>query len=442
MDAVTGIGTVFGQPDDKTLEQAQNCVIAGSDMTLGATLCADAHVGYSQPIGLAVAYRGLVSISGVGYDIGCGNKAVRTGLKHDDVRADVPRLMQEISRKVSFGMGRKNDEKIDHPVLDAIAKAPVVQQRSLTQLAVDQLGTVGSGNHYVDLGVDENGDVWIAVHFGSRGFGHKTATGFISLAHGNKFSDSAHEGDMMAYPTLLRDDGLLGQAYIEGMQLAGEYAYAGRDIVVDRVLKILGTSSNFEVHNHHNFAWKENHFEEDVWVVRKGCTPAFPGQLGFVGGSMGDISVVLEGVESKLSEQALYTTMHGAGRVMSRGQAAGRVKVRKVWQCSCGREYPVKQFAQGKDGSSPLCPVCHSKMHKHQVEEIKRKGLVDWPAWQQKLTASGIVVIGGGADESPEVYRKLDDVLKAHEGTIAVRHVIKPIGVVMAGADIKDDYKD
>jgi tRNA-splicing ligase RtcB len=435
---MTTIGKVFGNPDEKTLAQAENCVAAGADMTFGSTLCADAHVGYSQPIGLAVAYRGLISISGVGYDIGCGNKAVQTNLKGTDIRADLPRIMQEINAKISFGMGRKNNEKVDHPVLDAVANAAVVEQRTLTQLAVDQLGTVGSGNHYVDLGVDEQDNVWIAVHFGSRGFGHKTATGFISLAHGNRFSDTAHEGDMMAYPTLLRDDGLLGQAYIEAMQLAGAYAYAGRDVVVDKVLQIIGGRCLHQVHNHHNFAWKERHSGEDVWVVRKGCTPAFPGQEGFVGGSMGDISVILEGTDTVESREALYTTMHGAGRVMSRGQAAGRVKITKVWQCqSCKKEHPAKQFS-----NMPLCPVCKQPMVKTQRKEVKRQGLVDWPAWQQKLSASGIVVVGGGADESPEVYRQLQDVLAAHKGTINVRHVIRPIGVVMAGSDVRDDYKD
>jgi tRNA-splicing ligase RtcB (3'-phosphate/5'-hydroxy nucleic acid ligase) len=436
---VETLGKVFGSPDEKTMEQALNCIVAGADMTLGSTLCADAHLGYSQPIGLAVAYRGLISISGVGYDIGCGNKAVRTNLKRSDIQTDLPRIMQEINAKVSFGMGRKNSEKVDHPVLDAVAKAAVVEQRTLTQLAVDQLGTVGSGNHYVDLGVDEQDNVWIAVHFGSRGFGHKTATGFISLAHGNRFSDTAHEGDMMAYPTLLRDDALLGQAYIEAMQLAGDYAYAGRDVVVDKVLQILGASSDYGVHNHHNFAWKENHFGEDVWVTRKGCTPAFPGQEGFVGGSMGDISVVLAGTDTPEAKDALYTTMHGAGRVMSRGQAAGRVKITKVWKCgSCKKEFPAKQFA----GGVPQCPSCRKPMEWRRRKEVKRQGLVDWPAWQQKLSDSGIVVVGGGADESPEVYRRLQDVLDAHKGTINVRHVIRPIGVVMAGADVRDDYKD
>src|SRR5258705_1227636 len=110
------------------------------------------------------------------------------------------------------------------------------------------------------------------------------------------------------------------------MTLAGQYAYAGREGVLARVLEILGGKARFTVHNHHNFAWRETHEGHEFWVVRKGATPAFPGQWGFVGGSMGDISVVIRGVESRESKSALYSTVHGAGRVMSRTQAAGKIR--------------------------------------------------------------------------------------------------------------------
>ena len=105
------------------------------------------------------------------------------------------------------------------------------------------------------------------------------------------------------------------------MELAGEYAYAGRDVVVAKVLDILGAEAVHEVHNHHNFAWRRSTRPDD-WVVRKGCTPAFPGQEGFVGGSMGDESVILEGIDGEEAEESLYSTVHGAGRVMSRSPPA------------------------------------------------------------------------------------------------------------------------
>jgi len=198
------------------------------------------------------------------------------------------------------------------------------------------------------------------------------------------------------------------------MELAGEYAYAGRVAVVDKVLEILGTASTHEVHNHHNFAWREEHFGRTYWVIRKGCTPARPGQEGFVGGSMGDDSVILEGVDGPGAAESLYSTVHGAGRVMSRSQAAGRFRYRK----------------QVVDGRTV------------RVQEQVKPGIVDWPAVQAKLREQGIVLVGGGADEAPEVYKRLPDVLAAHAGSIRVKHTLKPLGVAMAGRDVHDPYKD
>ena len=129
-------------------------------------------------------------------------------------------------------------------------------------------------------------------------------------------------------PVLFEGGSELGDAYISAMELAGEYAYAGRDVVVDTVLELLGARSTYEVHNHHNFAWRERHDGVDVWVVRKGCTPAFPGQEGFVGATMGEPSVILRGRDSDASRDLMYSTVHGAGRAMSRTQAAGRMGTR------------------------------------------------------------------------------------------------------------------
>src|SRR5699024_1244730 len=133
---------------------------------------------------------------------------------------------------------------------------------------------------------------------------------------------------MDAKPTLLDLDSEVGELYFQAMTLAGKYAYAGRDYVIDQVLHILQAEAVMEVHNHHNYAWKEIHDGKEVVVVRKGATPAAPGQLGFVGGSMGDISVILQGSESEKSKQAFYSTVHGAGRVMSRTKAAGKMNWR------------------------------------------------------------------------------------------------------------------
>jgi tRNA-splicing ligase RtcB len=439
--------TTFGEVDARSFAQLQRCMEAG-DAAFGV-LCADHHPGYSQPIGGGIAYEGYVSPSGVGYDIGCGNKAVQTELTEADLDAlgGVESIMREITRRISFGMGVPAHERTDHPVLEQIRTTDFKPQRKLAQLAASQLGTVGSGNHYVNLMVDEEGTVWIGVHFGSRGFGHKTASGFLALAQGLPFDGRAHEGEMDSPPVLFEADSELGEAYIVAMQLAGDYAYAGRDVVVSKVLEILGAEAVHEVHNHHNFAWREEHFGRTYWVIRKGCTPARPGQEGFVGGSMGTESVILEGVESAENEKALYSTVHGAGRVMSRTKAAGRVRRRKRWACShrdCARVFDL-------DGISPTNPVpkkgvCPdhptSRLHKVWVEEQISPGVVDWAAVQARLREQGIVLIGGGAGEAPEVYKRLPEVLAAHGDSIRVQHTLRPLGVAMAGRGVVDPYKD
>jgi tRNA-splicing ligase RtcB (3'-phosphate/5'-hydroxy nucleic acid ligase) len=426
----------FGDVDERSLGQLKRCMEAG-DAEFGV-LCADHHPGYAQPIGGAIAYEGYVSPSGVGFDIGCGNKAARTDLTAADLeeRGGVEKIMREITRRISFGMGVPAQERAEHPVLDRIRNADFTPQRKLHQLAESQLGTVGSGNHFVNLFEDEEGKVWIGVHFGSRGFGHKTASGFLALAQGLAFDARAREGGMDSPPVLFEIDSELGQSYVAAMELAGEYAYAGRDVVVDKVLDILGAEATHEVHNHHNFAWRETHFGRDYWVVRKGCTPARPGQEGFVGGSMGDESVILEGVEGEEATEALDSTVHGAGRVMSRSQAAGRVRRRKRWACrnrDCPRVFEANQ---------PCPDHPEAGVSKVWVEEQLRPGLVDWPAVQDRLRKQGIVLVGGGADEAPEVYKRLPEVLSAHARSVRVKHRLRPLGVARAGRDVYDPYKD
>lgn len=437
----------FGDVDVRSLEQLERCMAAG-DADFGV-LCADHHPGYSQPIGGGIAYEGYVSPSGVGYDIGCGNKAAQTELTRADLDAQggVEQIMREITRRISFGMGVPAAERVDHPVIDRVRNADFAPQRKLAQLAESQLGTVGSGNHYVNVMEDEGGRIWVGVHFGSRGFGHKTASGFLALAQGLAFDAKAHEGEMDSPPVLFPIGSELGESYIVAMELAGEYAYAGRDVVVDKVLEILGAEAVHEVHNHHNFAWQEEHFGRTYWVVRKGCTPARPGQEGFVGGSMGDESVILEGVESPDAIESLYSTVHGAGRVMSRTQAAGRARRRKRYACSdrdCDRIFDIDGISSTagvpKKGVCPDHPG--ARVRKVWVEEQVSRGRVDWPAVQARLREEGIVLVGGGADEAPEVYKRLPEVLAAHGDSIRVKHTLRPLGVAMAGREVVDPYKD
>ncbi len=400
---------VWGEHDESTLSQIRRC--ATGEYAGAAALMADGHKGYSMPIGGVVGYYQAVSPSGVGYDIACGLKGVRTDLRAEDVKPRIGRILDEIQRKIAFGVGRSSGQNVDHELFDDPTWQDIREVGKLKQLAQSQLGTVGSGNHFVDLLEDEEGWLWVSAHFGSRGLGHRTASGFLNLAAGRKFDDKA-PGESMDQPaTVLSLHSPLGQAYMQAMELAGKYAYAGRDYVVSQVLLILGAKATDEVHNHHNYAWVEKHNGEEMLVVRKGATPAWPGQRGFVGGSMGDLSVVVEGVDTEEAKAALRSTIHGAGRVMSRRRAAGKVRYRKD--------------AQGRRVAEVVSPG-----------EVSREMMHEW------LKREGVELRGAGTDESPHAYRRLPQVLAAHAGSIRVLHTLKPLGVVMAGEDVYDPYKD
>jgi tRNA-splicing ligase RtcB len=406
---------IFGSHDEQTVIQFEKV----REHAVDAALMADGHVGYVMPIGGVAAYRDQVSVVGVGFDIACGNAAIRTdrllsdfGESSDEIHKTLTSFANEIARDVSFGMGRKNtadDAPVAHPLFESPAweAVPGKHRQALLVKARQQLGTVGSGNHYVDVFADENDVIWVGVHFGSRGFGHTVASGFLALAQNKDWSERAPERE-----TLLDLARPIGHDYWELMNLAGQYAYAGREWVARKVVSILGANEVELVHNHHNFAWKEAHDGEEVVVVRKGATPAFPGQLGFIGGSMGDDAVIVRGtVAERASSEvrtaqhdALYSTVHGAGRVMSRTQAAGKRNRKTGKIITPGRVTP--------------------EMMNGWVKE------------------KGVILRGGGLDESPHAYRRLPDVLAAQEGTVEVLHTLRPLIVVMAGADEFDPYKD
>ncbi len=408
---------IFGEHDDKT--RAQMAAVA--ETAVQWALMADGHFGYVMPIGGVAGYRNQVCPVHVGFDIACGNMAAQTdrtleslGLPatpaelDSDARAirecpELVSLADEIVRDLAFGVGKNNESKgapRDHEVFDRPEWAIVPERggirASLSDKARNQLGTIGSGNHYVDVLADEDGKLWVGTHFGSRGFGHTIASTFLAISQGGDWGDRGDEIEV------LLDLGTnVGDDYWALMNLAGDYAYAGREWVTRRVAGWLGTIKT-EVHNHHNFAWKEDHGDEELIVVRKGATPARPGQKGFVGGSMGDDAVILRGSETSegsrdeirtLQRQAMYSTVHGAGRVMGRMEAKGKIKKGRV--------------------------VREGKISQEQMD-----------TW---LDNRGVILRGGGRDEAPQAYRRLPDVLSAQGETIEVLHTLRPLIVCMAG---------
>jgi tRNA-splicing ligase RtcB (3'-phosphate/5'-hydroxy nucleic acid ligase) len=372
---------IFGEHEAATVTQMRNCMAVGK--VVAGVICADGHLGYAQPVGGVIAYEKQISISGVGFDIGCGNMAVRLDTPFRAIEDRVGSIIRDVSKVVSFGLGRTNEERVEHELFDDGDAWRESDMGGFRQKAVAQLGTVGSGNHYVDLMRDESGLVWIGVHFGSRGLGHTSATRYLKAAGG--------KDGMNVAPAVIDEDSELGRRYIAAMELAGRYSYAGREWVIERVRKIIGGAVTDRVHNHHNYAWRENHGGRDLWVVRKGATPAFPGQRGFVGGSMGDDAVIIEGVDSEQSKASLYSTVHGAGRLFGRKEAKRR---------------------------------------------FDRSTMEAW------LLDRGVTLIGADLDESPMAYRRLPEVIAHHAGTVKVKHMLRPFAVVMAGDGEFDPYKD
>jgi tRNA-splicing ligase RtcB (3'-phosphate/5'-hydroxy nucleic acid ligase) len=372
---------IFGEHEASTVAQMRNCMAVGN--VVAGVICADGHLGYAQPVGGVIAYEKQISISGVGFDIGCGNMAVRLDTPFSAIEDQIGSIIRDVSKVVSFGIGRTNEERVEHQLFDDSDAWRESDMAEFRQKAVTQLGTVGSGNHYVDLMRDESGLVWIGVHFGSRGLGHTSTTRYLKAAGG--------KDGMNVPPAVIDEDSELGRRYIAAMELAGRYSYAGREWVIERVRKIIGGAVTDMVHNHHNYAWRENHGGRDLWVVRKGATPAFPGQRGFVGGSMGDDAVIIEGVDSEQSKASLYSTVHGAGRLFGRKEAKRR---------------------------------------------FDRKTMDAW------LQDRGVTLIGADLDESPMAYRRLPEVIAHHAGTVKVLHTLRPFAVVMAGDGEFDPYKD
>jgi tRNA-splicing ligase RtcB len=402
---------IFGAPDERTVAQLR--MVAADPRVARAALMADAHVGYSMPIGGVAAYRNAVSPSGAGYDIACGIKAVRTDLLAAEAlpdRAARERLADALAATIAFGVGRNNPAPIDHPLFDD----PLWRERELAPLkakAAAQLGTVGAGNHFVDLLADEQGRLWVMAHFGSRGLGHAIASGFLNLAAGRRFADRAPGESMDQPPTVIGLDSELGQYYQAAHNLAGDYAYAGRDAVVAQALSLLGAGALDDVHIHHNFCFAERHDGEPLIVVRKGATPLAPGQRGAIGGSMGDVSAIVRGLDSPRAHQALHSAPHGAGRVMSRTQAAGK-----------------KKWVSGPGGKKRPTRVTSGKITRAMMN--------------QALAEADVVLRGGDEEEAPHVYRDLRSVLAAHGDTLVVEHWLRPLVVCMAPSETFDPYKD
>ena len=297
----------------------------------------DCHVGMGATVGSCIPTEGAIIPAAVGVDIGCGMVAVRTPLSRDDLPADLSGIREGIERRIPLSAGKNNRSvsstaKVRVDILEKKAGDRSVLYRKLSGRADWrlQLGSLGSGNHFIEITVDESGGVWAFLHSGSRGIGNKIAMQHIRTAQRLMKRDSIRLPDRdLAY---LSEGTEEFDEYTRDLHWAQDFALLNREEMMDRVMTELsytvyregGHEGELELERiqcHHNFTQKERHYGKDVWVSRKGAIQARAGQMGLIPGSMGTASYVVRGLGRV---DAFETAPHGAGRRFSRSQARKR----------------------------------------------------------------------------------------------------------------------
>ena len=290
----------------------------------GVVAMPDVHYGIGATVGSVIASDRAIIPAAVGVDIGCGMNAVRTSLTASDLPASLTTLRHAIERDVPLGAGgqHRSGEWTDAGLARGLARITARHPALARNQAPAQLGSLGSGNHFIELCVDENQDVWAMLHSGSRGVGNLIGRYFIERAKRVVESKSitVPDSDLAWF-----DDGTKDFAdYVEAVHWAQDYALENRRRMMGVVLKALHrTVKPFEVTQeaincHHNYVGRERHFGRDVWVTRKGAIRAREGELGIIPGSMGQRSYIVRG---KGSCDSYHSCSHGAGRRMSRKAA-------------------------------------------------------------------------------------------------------------------------
>jgi tRNA-splicing ligase RtcB len=371
--------------DPNSIEQMENAVRL--PISVRGALMPDAHLGYGLPIGGVLAVHNAVIPYAVGVDIACRMKLTVLDMPLTTLRGEEKRLINVINRETRFGIGAKfpKGQRRDHPVLEEDWRVSPVTWR-FRDKAWEQLGTSGSGNHFVEFGILEVLDEGLGLplgqylallsHSGSRGTGASVASYYSKLAM-NLHPELPKQLRHLAWLDMDTD---AGREYWQAMQLMGQYAAANHACIHKHVAKALGTKVLLDIENHHNFAWIEEHDGEMVVVHRKGATPAGKGVIGIIPGSMGTPGYVVRGLGN---EAALQSAAHGAGRRMSRRQA----KKSFTWS-------EVKKYLRERD----------------------------------------VKLISAGLDEVPMAYKDIDEVMAAQTDLVEILARFDPKLVKMAPA--------
>lgn len=349
------------------IDQFVNCMSL-PDVVQGA-LMPDAHTGYVMPIGAVVATEGTIYPSFVGYDIGCGMSATKLNIGGDVLRAYAKQIYTAIQGEVPVGFSKNTNEQITEAAtwqgtLDVKHSEMI---KDFVGYGPMCLGTLGGGNHFIEIGEDEAGMGWIIIHSGSRSVGQKIAEHYMKIAADGGKAEEAHA---------LGTNTIEGVRYIADMEYGLQFALKNRQLMTHRVIRAIAgvigrrvTSSEFINRNH-------NHAElrDGLWIHRKGATHAEEGMMGVIPGNMRDGCFIVRGLGNP---DSLYSSSHGAGRVLSRRKAKEQIT--------------LEQF------------------------EESMKGV--WAA----------TVGQGTIDESPFAYKDIFKVMELQEDLVEIVHYVKPI---------------
>ena len=288
-------------------------------------LMADGHPGYGVPIGTVLATQDAVIPNAVGVDQGCGMQAMRTTLFMNDLLKDLQEFREQTMRAIPMGRGKQHrDPQVNMPPLDGSDEKSLPQILKSYELAKHQLGTLGSGNHFIEAQYDEEERIWIMIHSGSRKLGYDVAGYYNRMA--KQMNRDWHTGTPkdLAFLPLKGKHREHGMAFLKELSYTKAYAAANRHHMMSVIVRILRKMTDVEdigfslLDVPHNYAQFEHHFNRNVVIHRKGATMARKGQLGIIPGSMGTSSFIVEGKGNPMS---YHSCSHGAGRAMSRGQA-------------------------------------------------------------------------------------------------------------------------
>ena len=304
--------------DDKALEQAKN--LANLPFTFKhIALMPDAHLGYGMPIGSILATKSVVVPNAVGVDIGCGMCAVRTSLDKIE-KSDLKRILQQIRELIPLGFDCHEEAQDENLMPKGYEDLKVVSKQY--NKAIKQLGTLGGGNHFIEIQKGSDGYIWVMIHSGSRNLGYKVANHYNKIAErlNALFHSQVTKKMELAF---LPIQSIEAKDYIDEMKYCVEFALANRKLMINRVLEaikhVMGDFENGDIINEsHNFAAWEHHFGSDVLVHRKGATRAYLGELGMIPGSQGTKSYIVKGLAN---EDSFKSCSHGAGRQLGRKQA-------------------------------------------------------------------------------------------------------------------------